>query len=717
MKNKLKAFALIIIMMLSISLTSCSYDSTRPQTCVHEFVNNSCIHCRMENSLYALAPFKSTSDPGAIVISSNIVPNVYTRDGLYGKIIIPSTLAGKTVIALDYWSFINNDRITEVVLPDTINTIGRAAFKDCDMLHSVTIGAGIRIIEKNAFADCPALSDVYVKDISAWLNITFCNEYCSYLNESSTLHFLDENGTEITDLTIPEGISIIPEYAFRNAKNIVSVTIPRGVDRIEKDAFAGCDSLTSVTLGENVTDIADDAFAGCNGLYVVDNKSSLVITAGSEAYGGIARCAKLIIDDRDDVSVNIGYAYTLENDFLFRQADGVYQLIAYVGNEENIVFPKSVNGSSYEICSPLGVKRVTIPDTLTKINDDAFAGCESLISVSLSAGVEYIGAGAFRDCKNLASVNLGSGIKDIGSYAFYGCDSLVEVSADSKMNSIGSYAFYGCESLEAFRLGKGVDVIEDFAFFGCKNLSVVNINSIYKSIGNYAFAYSKIADLSFSPDLSQIGDGAFFECDNIVSAEIPATVEKIGYGIFSFCDNMTSLYVHKNNEKYYSEGNCIVEKSTKTLVLGTSSSVIPNGVLTIGKNAFLGCNKLNNVTIPDSVTTIESSAFEGCASLSEIVIGDNVKRVGDWAFANCTGLKKVTVSIFTKEIGEFAFSGCTKLCELDLRGNYSWKVTRSDGIIILSSDELSDPAKAAKYITSTYSSYTWTNTLIITSLK
>lgn len=715
MKNKLKAFALVIILMLSISLTSCSYDSTRPQRCVHEFVNDYCIHCGMRNSLYALAPFAPMNDT-TITIVQNIVPEVFTREGVYGKIILPSQIGGKTVVKIDFWGFINNDRITEVVLPDTINTIGRAAFKGCDMLHSVTIGAGINVIEKNAFADCPSLSDVYVKDIGTWLNITFCNEYCSYLNETATLHFLDENGEEITNLTIPEGTSVIPEYAFRNARNIVSVTIPSGVTEIKKEAFAGCDSLTSVTLGENVTSIADEAFADCNGLFVVDNKSGLEITAGSDAHGGIAKSAKLIIDERDGIGVDVGYDYILENDFLFRYADGVYQLTAYVGNEENVVLPKSVKGSSYEICSPAGIKRVTLPDTFTKINDEAFSGCEDLISVSLSNSVKYVGVGAFRNCKNLTSVNLGSGINDIGSYAFYGCENLVDVNVGSRMNSIGSYAFSGCESLEAIDLDNGVNVIGDFAFFGCKSLSAVNINSIFESIGNYAFAYSKVSNLSFSPNLTRIGDGAFLDCDSITLAEIPMATNALGYRIFSYCDNLTTLSVHKNNEKYYAEGNCIVEKSTKTLILGTSYSVIPKGVVIIGKNAFFGCNKLNNVILPESVDVIESSAFEGCASLSEIVISDGVSRVGDWAFANCTGLKKVTVSIFTKNIGEFAFFGCSKLRELDLRGNYSWRATSTDEIITLTKDDLSDPANAAKCITSTYSSYTWTNTANITSL-
>ena len=89
--------------------------------------------------------------------------------------------------------------------------------------------------------------------------------------------------------------------------------------------------------------------------------------------------------------------------------------------------------------------------------------------------------------------------------------------------------------------------------------------------------------------------------------------------------------------------------------------IIGNGVTTIGKKAFYGCNSLTYVTIPNSVTTIGKNAFERCSSLTYVTIGNSVTTIGGYTFRECSSLTSVTIGNSVTKIGELAFNGCSSL--------------------------------------------------------
>ena len=89
--------------------------------------------------------------------------------------------------------------------------------------------------------------------------------------------------------------------------------------------------------------------------------------------------------------------------------------------------------------------------------------------------------------------------------------------------------------------------------------------------------------------------------------------------------------------------------------------IIGNGVTTIGKKAFYGCNSLTYVTIPNSVTTIGKNAFERCSSLTYVTIGNSVTTIGGYTFRECSSLTSVTIGNSVTTIGELAFNGCSSL--------------------------------------------------------
>ncbi len=130
------------------------------------------------------------------------------------------------------------------------------------------------------------------------------------------------------------------------------------------------------------------------------------------------------------------------------------------------------------------IESVTVPDTVKRIDKEAFAKCENLTSVTIDGG--EIGEGAFLNCKNLASVMLGENVTAIGKSAFSGCNALSEIHIPNKVTAIEDYTFYECAFTE-ITLGDNITWIGKCAFFDCSKLTDVVIGSGAKTIGELAF--------------------------------------------------------------------------------------------------------------------------------------------------------------------------------------------------------------------------------------
>ena len=104
---------------------------------------------------------------------------------------------------------------------------------------------------------------------------------------------------------------------------------------------------------------------------------------------------------------------------------------------------------------------------------------------------------------------------------------------------------------------------------------------------------------------------------------------------------------------------------------GITSTVIENGVTSIGFSVFYGCKGLTSVTIPDSVTNIGEEAFRNCTGLTGVTIPDSVTSIGEEAFRNCTGLTKIVIPESVGFIQDNAFSGCNNVTIFGKNGSYA----------------------------------------------
>ena len=111
-----------------------------------------------------------------------------------------------------------------------------------------------------------------------------------------------------------------------------------------------------------------------------------------------------------------------------------------------------------------------------------------------------------------------------------------------------------------------------------------------------------------------ISQDAFYGCDTVKSITVPKTVKKIGEGAFAGCPELFSLTVSSENPVYHSNGNCIIETDTKTIIAGCNGSKIEEeeNPAAIGSRAFYECMKLAEITIPASLVYIGANAFDKC---------------------------------------------------------------------------------------------------------
>ncbi len=316
---------------------------------------------------------------------------------------------------------------------------------------------------------------------------------------------------------------------------------------------------------------------------------------------------------------------------------------------EGLEYSLNADNESYSV---IGIGTATdteiyIPTTynnlpVTQIGENAFAECHLLETVAISDSIINIGEAAFVSCWSLTSIKIPNSVKNIGIWAFYDCPQLTSVEIPYGITVIGETMFSGCSSLKHIEIPNSVKVIEDRAFSECSSLETIILSNI----------------------VSSIGDAAFAGC-SLKSLQIPHSVTDIGYAAFAG-NSLESITVDSDNTVYKSEGNCLIENSTNTLILGCKNSAIPNHVKIIGPNAFGGCHTLTKIEIPKGVKIIGEYAFHDCESLEEIIISNSVENIGDSAFRYCTLLKEIIIPDSVESIGVDSFYNCTSLTRISI---------------------------------------------------
>lgn len=594
-----------------------------------------------ENAYHAFVKYTSGQSTAVFHPQTKMIADyAYYGSGKLTQVIIP-----QGVTAIGSYAFRNCTALTSITMPDGVSEIGVSAFQDCKALTSITIPNGVAEIGASAFYNCTALTEVtlgtgspfigkdvfgkcanlkniYITDLAGWCGIEY--ESGNALTSGSPTVYL--NGTVLTELMIPEGVTKIKAGAFRNISTITSVTIPSSVNVIEKNAFYGCNSIERV----NITDLA----AWC------------LIDFADTTANPIGEAVQLYLNDTLLTEVIIPQGITEIKNYAFEDC----QHITTVTIPQGVT---AIGSSAFNSCSSLA--SVTIPESVTDIGKSAFSGCSGLVSVTIPEGVTTIHTNTFYRCKSLTDLVLPNGITTIDSYAFEDCDSLTEAIIPDSVTIIGQYAFRNCNNLSTVVIGNGVEEIGYEAFYGCPKLTDLTLGNSVRTIGSNAFRSSGITSLVLPDSVTSIGMYAFWYCQGITDITIGDGVTYLTACAFGYCTSLTSVTF-----------GCNVTRIGQSSFEGCKSLTeitIPDGVTRIDESAFEECTGLTTVNMPNSVSVIDPGAFRNCSSLAEITLGTGLSSLGDYAFQNCSNLATIRFAGAAPTFGDASFSSLTTVVQ------------------------------------------------------
>ncbi len=415
----------------------------------------------------------------------------------YGCTKLTSISVPKGVTKIGAYAFTSCRALAEINLPDSVREIGSSAFSDCSSLREIKLPSSLTEIEASLFYTCIKLASIQIPDTvtkigayafyeTAWLKEKTAAKQMILVNSvlldgtSSTgkviipekvTYICDGafRGAEITSVIIPEGVSVIGDLAFEDCIKLTSVTIPEGVSVIGDRAFANCTKLTSVTLPGSITGIGDMAFYGCTSLEEISLPAKCR-TIGERAFYGCTKLKKTAMQKGiQEIGARAFYNCTELNDITLpdsitaigglafhttawlkqRQAEGSMVTIGPIlydasGCSGDVVIPPGITEiASYAFSCRNRVDSVRIPDSVIKINHEAFFGCRDLITI-IAGKASYAESYAAKSGMKFAGYHKGMDIKKVISDYI----DLIKLILTKNFNAVSYAARWGIKPAE-----------------------------------------------------------------------------------------------------------------------------------------------------------------------------------------------------------------------------------------------------------------------------
>ncbi|MBR6334532.1 MAG: leucine-rich repeat protein [Clostridia bacterium] len=628
----------------------------------------------------------------------------------------------------------------ESIIPDDVTSIGQYAFHKCTGLTGITIPHSVTSIGNSAFSGCTGLTDITIPHSVTSIGTYAFMDVCNVLYNPETMTAAGSpwgarsvNGYVDGNLVYADSskTELLACFTYASGTAVISASVKRIGDRV----FLNCDKLTKILVKiiDSEPDWGKNVFMGCSPDLDVeylpygsgeikgrpiygDNGTRLIFCNKDRTEVFVLPDEVTVIEDNafygckdipsitlNDNLVKIG-AHAFEGTVLYdeyqRDADGALYicggryLIDVKNNSEEAPDSYDVNAGCKVIAA------------------EAFAGCDSLTSVSIPSSVIGIGHDAFAGCSGLETVNAA-------------CDDILYVGENAFADTAYTGSYVGSAMIRGNNAGNiksGTTCIADYAFAGNTELKALTIPSGVKAIGTGAFeGCTNLTQVTFPDGLMVIGSNAFRDSGLAGNVFIPASVSNIGFAAFDGCEGVEGFTVADGNECYRSSdgvlfaGSVLVQYppakqgAEYTVPAGTGSvsdyafsyaynleKVTIPGETQFRTLAFRNCNAVRDTvnltggmelssdgtvlqqvtaealdengcfTVPSYVVMIAPESFNSVKELIKEIDLCNTAIIGDEVFRDCNNLTSVTGTDNLLYIGRDAFAGCDKLGSVEL---------------------------------------------------
>ena len=506
-------------------------------------------------------------------------------NGSSAHVVIPSTYKGLPVTTIDYAAFSNQEKQNENFCLITSNEYTK-------LIETITISKGVKYIYDWVFTGCENLRKLYIPNTIISIGENTLPDDPKKLLEI----YYDGTIEEWCDVKVENQYEIryYTNINVRDGKNnwyeVESLTIPKSVFKIGCHQFSLFSTLKSVHIPGHVKTIENCAFEHCNQLR----------------------------------EITIDYGVEEIHDDAFSKC----------GMLENIYIPDSVGYIGNAFCDCTNLKKIRLPNKLSRVDSLSFYSCVSLKNIELPNYTIEIGEKAFYNCDSLESLYISKNIIKIGNNFVEGCKNLklyFECDFNDCFDLIGLHKPEYLKSIKGVYFKNKQNEYEEYTI-GSNGLTLVEMNDNSWGVDSYEGDFDSIIIPSVykGRPVKHILEKAFENCSSLVNITIPDSIETIGILAFSKCSSLKSV-------------------------------AIPGTVKRIGDGAFKTSESLVTVNLMEGVTDIGNSVFSDCTSLKEIRLPDSLKRICFNTFLNCTSLMQIFIPINVRTIYNSAFKNCCNL--------------------------------------------------------
>lgn len=527
-----------------------------------------------------------------------------------------------------FYSFSTCSNLQELIIPK--GCVRQPSVQNCTSLRKIRIAEKANLIDFGTFAGCVSLDSVYLPDnITSIAQQAFCQmKSLPYLSVSKNLtkiaglvfygtqiHTLEYRGdvADICKMSTNSSFFSDSTHLYINSQEVTDLYVPDSVQEIKDNVFANFTNLRHASFHEN-TVVAPNAFTGC--FISIDMRRD-----GKDNIVG---------EERKKLSTDLQYHYTRQGRYISFSGSG--DMPNYYGS--------SPWNEDYLLDS------IYLPNGMTSIGSNAFAGHEELKHITWNYSINTIGDSAFMNCKGLAdTLTIPISADTVFRHAFAGCDSLREI----------RYYKYLDIHPEAFPDQAHMVELDTFKGVWYNNvhycLALQDSVMTYEGEGGFAYNNQVYYDWAFIRDkvkhvyiiggITNVPNHLMGSAANLETVYLCDSVRTIDAEPFGQCGNLTKVHSSKNLKSIGWRAFMYCGK--------LDSIELPETVEYIDGMAFYVCKSLPNLKLPKHLKTIKYDAFSGCASMrGELYIPDSVTTIGARAFA--TGKNGITSVRLPKSI-------------------------------------------------------------------